>query len=387
MTLRITRAESRRELSEFIGVPWSIYPGRYPRWVPPLRVMVKEMVDRGHDPFWKNAERALLVARRNGTPVGRIAAIENRRHNEIHGDRVGFFGFFECRDDPDVAAALFDAASQWLAGRGLDRMRGPVSPSMNHEAGLLVEGFQHHPTLMTAWNPPYYESLIRGAGFLPVKDLVAYLFDVDGGFRIPARLERILERRSPGTGVVVRDLDPKEIEAEAESIRPLFNEAWQGNWGFVPMTPDEFRFTAKSLKPILMSHGAMVAEKDGETVGFIAVVADLNRIFRRIPSGRLLPFGWARILLGLRRIRHARVMLLGLHPEHRHGILFPRFVYEMVARWHRLGRGSGEASWILEENTAMRAPLESLGLAPYRRWRIFERPVAPTEASAASSPA
>lgn len=375
MTVQITRVESRRERSEFVAVPWSIYPGRYPRWVPPLRIMVKEMLDPEHDPFWKNADRALFLARRDGRPVGRIAAIENRRHNEVHDDRVGFFGFFECPDDQEVANALFSAAAEWLAGRGLDRMRGPCSPSMNHESGLLVDGFDEHPTLMTAWNPPYYEGLVRTAGFAPAKDLLAYLFE--RGFQTPERLARIVARRAPDSGIVLRDLDPGHLDEVATAVRPLFNAAWKDNWGFVPMTADEFRFTAHSMKPLLKKPLTMVAEKDGRPVGFCMVVTDLNRVLTRIRSGRLGPLALLRLLLGIRRVRHTRVVLLGLDPEHRQGIVLPLLLHELIERGHRHGRVSGEASWVLEDNAAIRTPLESLGIEPYRRWTIFEKAIDP----------
>lgn len=374
MTPDITLAESRRELGAFLGVPWTIYPGRYPQWVPPLRVMVKEMVDPHHDPFWKNADRALFVARVNGKVVGRIAAIENRRHNQVHDDRVGFFGFFECVDDQEVADALFAEAAAWLKERGLDRMRGPASPSMNHECGLLVKGFVHAPTILTAWNPPYYETLILRAGFAPERDLLAYLYDHDRGQLDGTRVERLVNKRSPASGITVRDLDLKQIDAEIDLILPLFNSAWKDNWGFVPMTDEEFRFTAKSLKPLLMKNFIMVAEKDGRAIGFFLIASDLNQILKRIPSGRLGPIALIRLLFGIPRIRHGRVMLLGLDPDHRQGILFPIFLNELLKRGLKYGV-SAEASWVLEENSAIRDSLESLGPELYRRWRIYAKPI------------
>lgn len=375
MTLEITSAETRKRLSEWIGVPWSIYPGRYPGWVPPLRVMVKEMVDPKHDPFWKNAERTLFTARRDGKAIGRIAAIHNRRHNEIHHDRVGFFGFFECIDEQEVADALFQKAMGWLQERGLDRIRGPVNPSMNHETGLLTHGFDQHPTLLTPWNPPYYETLIRRSGFEVEREMYGYRFDVDGGFRAPERLDRMVERRSLSSGIVFRNMDHGRVKEEIDLILPLYNEAWKHNWGFVPFTSEEFFFTAKSLNPLLMKHFGFIAEKDGQAVGFCLMAADLNRILKKIPSGRLGPIALLRLLLGVPRLRHGRIMLLGLHPDHRQGILFPMFLREMMRRSETENLGSAEASWVLAENAPMRAPLESLGLEPYRHWRVFEKAI------------
>src|SRR5688500_7254699 len=175
MSLEVVSVERRRELSAFIDVTWHIpaVVGN-PRLVPQLRMMVRDLLDTKGNPFYRSAARALFIARRNGRPVGRIAAIENRAHNETHGDRVGFFGFFECVDDREVAAGLFDAANAWLRARGLTTMRGPMNPSTNHDCGLLVDGFEEHPQFLTAWNPPYYEALVRAAGFAGARDLLGY---------------------------------------------------------------------------------------------------------------------------------------------------------------------------------------------------------------------
>lgn len=374
MTPDITTVESRRDLGAFLGVPWAIYPGRYPQWVPPLRSMVRETLDPDHDPFWKNADRALFLAHVDGRVVGRIAAIENRRHNQIHQDRVGFFGFFECVDDQEVADALFGAARQWLIERGLDQMRGPASPSMNHECGLLVDGFIHAPTVLTPWNPPYYETLVLRAGFEPERDLLAYLYDHARGHLNGERVERLVARRSPASGITVRDLSLKRLDREIDLLFPLFNAAWKNNWGFVPMTEEEFRFSATSLKPLFMKNFVMVAEKDGRAVGFFMIAADLNQVLRKIPSGRLGPIALARLLFGLPRVRHGRVMLLGLDPDHRQGLLFPIFLNELLKRGLKYSV-SAEASWVLEENMAIRNSLESLGPELYRRWRIYAKPI------------
>src|SRR5215475_6643615 len=171
--LEIISVESSRDLRRFVDLPWKIYNHReHPQWVPPLRIAVRDALDRRNQ-VYATADRQLFLALRNGTPVGRIAAIENRAHNDFHADRVGFFGFFESNDDPDVAAALFGAAEKWLAARGLDTMRGPVNPSTNHECGLLVGGFDAHPMIMTTWNPPYYGGLFEAQGFAKAKDLLA----------------------------------------------------------------------------------------------------------------------------------------------------------------------------------------------------------------------
>ena len=339
--------------------------------------MVKEFLDPSHDPFWKNADRALFYAVRDGRLVGRIAAIENRRHNEVHGDRVGFFGFFDCIDDPSVAGELFDAAEAWLAERDLSRIRGPMSPSMNHECGLLVDAYDQRPRILAPWHPDWYQALVHEAGFTVARSMVAYRFALDEGFEAPERLRRMVRRVRERERIELRPMDLKNIEAEADRILPLYNAAWDGNWGFVPMTREEFRFTAKSLKPLIRPELSQVATIDGEVVGFCVVVTDLNPVLAKIPSGRLGPVALARLALGVPRARHTRVMLLGLNPDRRRGSVLSILIEHASRTARELGHDSGDASWILEENHAMRSPLESLGLEPYRRWSVFEKEITP----------
>jgi len=197
VSLDIVSVDSSRDLRRFVDLPWQIYNAAdHPQWVPPLRIAVRDALDRKANPFYQTAERQLFLAMRNGAPVGRIAAIENRAHNEFHRDRVGFFGFFECRNDQEAANALFDAAEAWLGSRQLDTMRGPMNPSTNHECGMLVGGFDQHPMIMTTWNPPYYSTLTEQAGFAKAKDLLAYLFNADAA--------AVSAGRSASAGVTVK---------------------------------------------------------------------------------------------------------------------------------------------------------------------------------------
>src|SRR5687768_957257 len=218
MSLEVVPVERSRELSAFIDVPWQIPEvARHPRWVPPLRMMVRDLLDTKGNPFYESADRVLFLARKDGKLVGRIAAIENRAHNVFHGDRVGFFGFFESVDDPDVARALFSPALRWLEARGLTSVRGPMSPSTNHDCGLLVGGFDEPPQFLTTWNPPHYESLIRDAGFAPAKDLLGYWLPYgEPGYEMPARFGALARRAAEKTGLSFRDLEPSRFWEEVD---------------------------------------------------------------------------------------------------------------------------------------------------------------------------
>lgn len=377
MPVLIRPVRSRRDLAQFIDLPWRIYDRkRHPQWVPPLRLMVKDMLDIHRNPFYRRAERALWIAERDGKPVGRIAAIENRAHNAFHGDRVGFFGFFEAADDPLAASMLLKTAAGWLQDRGLDVMRGPMSPSTNAECGLLVDGFDQHPYFLTPWNPPYYEHLLLGAGLAPAKELLGYRIQLDDpSFTLGERYAQHAERARARGSVTFRDVDLTHFDREVDTWFDIYNSAWEANWGFVPMSREEFRHMAKELKPLLIPRFGFVAEVDGKPAGMMLVIPDYNRIFKRIRSGKLLPFGVFKLLLGKRKLRSGRAILLGVKKEHRTRSIFPLFMHEIVRRGLDYGLLSGEASWVLEDNLLMNRPLLAMGATPYRRWRIYEQPL------------
>ncbi|HEX8943432.1 MAG TPA: hypothetical protein VF785_09860 [Gemmatimonadaceae bacterium] len=384
VSLEILSVDSSRDLRRFVDLPWRIYNATdHPQWVPPLRIAVRDALDKKSNPFYRTADRQLFLAMRNGTPVGRIAAIENRAHNEFHNDRVGFFGFFECREDQEAANALFAAAETWLHSRKLDTMRGPMNPSTNHECGMLVGGFRWHPMIMTTWNPPYYSALAEQAGFTKAKDLLAYFFNVDGpgGFQLPARVRLLAERALRGKTLTFRELDLKNFKAEVERCWEIYNSAWESNWGFFPMSHDSFVHEAQVLKYIVNPHFTLMAEVNGEPAGFMIIVPDFHHVYKSIGNGRLLPTGLFKLLAAKPHIRTGRIMILGAKPEYRRRGIFPLFSHELSQRVKTYGVRAAEASWILEDNDRLNHPLESMGAKEYRRWRIYDRPVPSLTAS------
>lgn len=339
--------------------------------------MVRDLLDTKRNPFYRQADRKLFVARRNGRLVGRIAAIENRAHNRFHNDRVGFFGFFEAIDDAEVARALFRAAEEWLRARGLTHIRGPMNPSTNHDCGLLVDGFDQHPQFMTPWNPPYYEALVRGCGFVPAKDLLGYWLPYgDPNHRPPVKLEALAQRAAAKANLTFRDLVPSRFWSEVDLCWEIYNTAWERNWGFVPMSRDEFLHMARALKPLLIPQFAFLAEVNGVPAGFMLCVPDYNLAFKRNQNGRLFPLGLARILLAKSRLRTGRIIALGIKSEFRSQSVLPVFMHEAARRAIAYGSPGAEASWILEENQAVRQPAEAYGGRVYRRWRIYEHSIA-----------
>lgn len=343
-----------------------------PNWVPPLRRDVYELIDPERHPFHLHATVQLFLALRGNAVVGRIAAVHNDLHVERHGDLTGFFGLFESERDPAISRALFDAAASWLRSRGLTTMRGPASFSLNEECGLLIHGFDGPPVVMMAWNPPWYEELVEAYGFTKAKDLLAYYLPN----AVPTeRMLRLADRMREKFRVTVRTLDKRRYWDEVAVVRQVYNEAWQDNWGHLPMTEAELSYMAKQLKPVVDPSLVVFAEVDGELAGFALALPDLNVPLKKM-KGRLLPFGWAKALWYSRRIKTARILILGVLEKHRRSGVAELMELELLKNGPARGIVNAEFSWILEDNMMMRAPLEKLGAKVYRTYRMYDVPIA-----------
>ena len=337
-----------RDLERFIGFPYDLYRGD-PTWVPQLRMDVRTLLSPKKNPFFQHAEAQYFLARSDGGRiVGRIGAVKNDAHNQLHKDRIGFYGFFESVDDPEVARALFDTAAGWLRGKGFDTMRGPMNPSINDDCGLLVDGFDTPPVILMPHNPRYYVPLHEGYGFRKAKDLLAF---AGSGMTPPERLMRAATLLAERKGITLRGLNMKRFAAEVELVKQLYNEAWELNWGFVPMTEAELEHLAKQLKPIVIPDLVVFAEVKGKVVGFAVALPDFNVALKHNPSGRI--WGLPTILWHARKISRARIPLLGTIKEYR-GRGVDALLYHWI--WTKASaRGItwGEGGWILEDNAPM----------------------------------
>jgi hypothetical protein len=367
---------SKKELRRFFDVADRVYAGD-PNWVPPLRDDVA-LVFGDKNPFWEHAEIQLFVARRGGTDVGRIAAILDRGHNEFHGEKTAFFGFFESENDAATAVALFDAAGAWGKARGMTVLRGPANPSLNDEAGLLVSGFESPPVLMMTYNPRYYVALYENAGFQKAKDLLAYWFPLEE--KPLGRLQRVADRlRKRESDIVIRTVGKGDLEKELPKIREVYNEAWEKNWGFVPMSPAEMDFMAKRLKPLVVEELLWLAEAkkpDGtlEPVAFMLMLPDYNVAMAKA-GGSLLPFGWLKFLLALKKIKTVRVVTLGLKKPYRmHGIQ-SIMMADSLKYLLKKGYTGAEVSWLLEDNELVIGSVRLWGGELYKTYRMYDRPI------------
>jgi hypothetical protein len=376
MPLRIVGVDGWRGRRRFAGAPWRIHdPRQYPGWTQPLRMMTLEVLSPSN-PVWRDADRALFLAEQDGRVVGRIAAIENRAHNRFHGDRTGFFGWFDCVDDDAVAGALFAAAQHWLAARGLDAMRGPVNPNVNYECGMLVQDFDQRSTFLTAWNPAYYPGLMERAGFATERELLGYDFPLaDPPPHVLPRYAPLAQRALADPQVTFRNLSFRHWERDVAAAWEVYDEAWEGNWGYSPMPRQEFVRAVRDLKYLVWPELTFGVEIAGRPAGICLCIPDFNDVLVPVRNGRLLPRALPLLLSARHRTRKARVIALGTRREHRARGLYTLLTHELHLRAAARGLGPVEASWVLEDNVRMRRPIEWWGGTISRRWRIYQRPV------------
>jgi GNAT superfamily N-acetyltransferase len=312
--LIVKPVESRRERKQFLELPWQINRGD-PNWMPPLRRNQQELVGFKPHPFYNEAESHALIALRDGQPVGRILAIVNHAHNRVHKEKRGFFGFFECADDPGIAAGLFEQACGWLREKGMTAVRGPVNPSLNYECGLLIEGFETPPFFMMTHNPPYYQRLIEGCGFQKAEDMFAFWGHVDMLGQLDKKLEFIVQECQSRFDIKLRRLDRSRFDAEVRMFLDIYNQSLVGTWGFVPLSETEVEHLAASLKYLIVPEMTTVAEIDGRPVGAQFGLLDYNPRIKQI-DGRLFPFGFLRLLWNRKAIKRVRLISTNVIPEY-----------------------------------------------------------------------
>jgi GNAT superfamily N-acetyltransferase len=366
--ITVVPAVEKQQQREFVELPYRLYRGDS-HWVPPLRIAVKELLNTAKHPFYANAEMACFIAEEDGRTVGRIAAILDRNFNRFHEANVGFFGFLEMIDSQPVADALLRAARQWLQEKNVKTILGPMNPSTNYECGLLVDGFDSSPCIMMTYNPAYYAERVERAGLQKAKDLYAYISSTSAVES--ERVMRVASRALDKKGVRVRPIDMKRFNQEVEEVWKVYNSAWTRNWGFVPMTKEEFLAMGKEMKQILVPDLVLIGEIANRIVGFALALPDINEALKPA-GGKLFPFGVFKILYYQRLIRNMRVLALGVVEEFRTAGVAAGFYAALIKNARRLGYRDCEMSWILEDNVLMNRSLEALGAKRYKTYRIYE---------------
>lgn len=372
MGVIIKKVKSKSDLLKFIKMQWKTYQND-PYWVPPLIMERKKILDRKNHPFYKHAEMEMFLAYRDNEIVGRIAAIKNDLHNQVHNDKVGFFGFFESINDQEVANALFEAAENWLKSKGLTHMRGPANPSSNDEYGMLIEGFNDSPRFLMTYNPPYYLQLCENYGLKKIKDLYAYKLVYEKITQVKKiyEVQDVVRRRY---NLKLTSLNMKDFDNELKKVKYVYNKAWAPNWGFVPMTDEEINAMAKDLKMIVDPDLVLFGEINGEVVGFSLTMPDYNQIFKKL-NGRLFPFGFIKLFTERKNIKWIRILTLGIIPEYQKKGIDAVFYYEIIERAYKKGIKLGEASWVLEDNKMMNRSALMMNGELYKKYRIYEKEI------------
>ena len=371
--IEIVPVQSRRQLNQFVDFPFAVYVGD-PCWVPRLKMEVKEFLDPKKHPFYQHGAAAQFLALRRGKPVGRILVSDDPEYNEMHGTNLGCFGMFECLNDQPTASALLGAAAGWLKARGRTAVMGPIDYSMNYSCGLLIEGFDSPPRIMMNHNPPYYAGLLECAGLTKAKDLIAWWFEDTHDMSAQwSRLSHWLQRRGK---VHIRPFRKKDFENEVKHCNALYAAATEKNWGSVKASDAEFQHLARQIEQIAVPEQILVAEVDGQPVGFSVTLPDLHEAIKPL-RGRLttfgLPIGLVRLFFRMRRIKTARMMVLVVLEKYRRRGVSELLILRTLDHGKRvLGYTGAELSWTLEDNLAVNRTIEAVGARPYKRYRIYE---------------
>jgi GNAT superfamily N-acetyltransferase len=371
-TLVVKQVSSGRERRQFLAFPWQLYRD-HAHWVPPLRQTQKEMVGYRHHPYQDDAEIQTFIAYRQQTVVGRIAAIVNRAHQRFHADdTVGFVGFFESVHDQQVANGLFDAATEWLTQRGIRRVIGPTNPTMNYEAGLLIEGFDRSPTFMMPYGMDYYPGLWETAGFHGVQDLLAYHGHLGMLSEVRGKVSKTIELVRERFGIQLRQLDRRRFVEDVRTFLRIYNSAMSATWGFVPLSDREIATLSRELKHLIIPELTAMATVEGRVVGAIFGMLDYNPLIKQI-DGRLFPFGFIKLLSQRRTLKKVRIMSANVTPEYQRWGLGVAMLGYMAQHGIPWGLQEAEFSYVLESNQLARASLERGGAVRERLYRMYER--------------
>lgn len=373
MSVDVVLCKSAKHFRDFIRLPYLLH-GKNPLWVPPLRATTKHSLNK-KNPFYKHAKMNLWVAYCNHKPVGRIAGIINALHNEFHDETVAFWGFFEAEESNEISAALFKSVEAWAVEQGARALRGPMNPSINYECGLQISAFDTKPFIMMPQNPAYYPVLVEKQGYEKIKDLQAWIVQMND-LRIHPKKIQIIKALQKRHHVTIRPINMKNFNQEMELIAAIYNDAWGDNWGYIPLDLEEFHYLASDLRTIILSNFVYVAEIAGEPCGFAVAIPDLNQVLLKIRNGKLSPLNVLKLIWHLKikkTITQGRIPLLGVLKKYQHlpigGMLYCEYLEKIMPTQCV----QAEFSWILEDNQAMQSGLKLLNALHYKTYRIYEK--------------
>jgi GNAT superfamily N-acetyltransferase len=364
--IKVLPASDKKTFREFLHFPFKLYD-KNSSWVPPL---IKDIRDKFSlkNPFLHHGEVMPFIAKRNGETVGRVTAIHNQAHVDFHGEKTGFFGFFDCINENDVAKTLMGRVVEWVKDKGMTEIRGPMNFSSNEEWGLLIHGFDDPPMVMMPYQFPYYRKLYEHCGLEKARDLYAYIADVPE--ILPEKVYRVAEIAKK-RGIRARPVNTRKFNDEMKIFMNIYNSALEKNWGFIPMTEEEIDHASRQLKPIIVPELTLIAEHNDEPVGFMMFLPDYNYVLKKM-KGRLYPFGIFKALLHSRNIRDARLLLLGVKQGFRRRGIDSLLFIEGLKGLKKKGFRRMEFSWILEDNYPVQRIIETMKGRLYKKYRVYE---------------
>ena len=378
----VRKVENTDDFKAFFTFPWKLYADD-PNWVPPLKSIRSDTLNKEKNPSWDYLEGDYFAAWKDDQIVGTIVAFVNHWHNEFHKENIAWFGFFETVNDENVAHALLNTAVEWATSRGYDALRGPQSFTTHEECGLLINGFER-PVMLMPYNPPYYQALVESVGFHKVQDVFSYYanWNIMRQSRFDERVQRLVDRVARKANLHVRPIDNKNLKREFQHFKSIYNDAWEKNWGFTPMTEKELDALVKSLGMIFDPRlGCFVVDGD-EPVAFILGVPDFNQVLERARPHPTVPepITLIRALWHWKirpKIDTFRVPLMGVKQAYRNkgaDLLLYHYILselpKLPTQYVHL-----DAGWILESNQNMMGLLETMGLELYRTYRFYEMPL------------
>ncbi|QNK63814.1 GNAT family N-acetyltransferase [Pedobacter sp. PAMC26386] len=369
---KIIAVKSKKELKTFIDFPHELYQ-HDPNYVPELFIAQKDLLTT--HPFHKHSSLQTFLLYDGDKVTGRIAAILNNNHNIANQTNDGFFGFFDCINDNESASLLIQEAEKWLKEKGVETIIGPVNFSTNESCGLLIQGFDSPPVVMMPYNASYYPALLEQTGLTKKVDLIAWRFNGDNYDDRSVKLLEKLQERLTRSNITIRKINMKKFQEEAESLREVYNKAWDKNMGFVPLNDEEYDYQAKDLKMILDPDFCLVAEQDGKIVGFGAAIPDINEILIKIKKGRLFPTGIFKLLMNKKKCSGIRILLLGVVEGYRKMGIEACLYGKIIEAYRAKGLKYAEASWTLEHNDLVNNAIRAIKGDPYKKYRIYEKPI------------
>ncbi|UXX79978.1 hypothetical protein N7E81_02515 [Reichenbachiella carrageenanivorans] len=372
--IEVKKVQDKKNLKRFIDFPHALYE-HDENYVPELYLAQKDLLDKKNHPFFKHSEADFFLAYKGQEIVGRIAAIKNNNYIAYTGESTGKFGFIDFIEEYEVAEALLNTAVDWVKEKGLSQLAGPENFSTNETCGTLIEGFDMPPTIMMPYNKPYYQDYLEKYGFEKDMDLLSYkIYQKDVPDKLVRLSSKILERLN-NKGITVRKINVKKFTEEIDKIIEIYNSAWEKNWGFVPMTDEEFKHAAKDMKQIVDPDFVLIAEHNGKPVGFTLSIPDMNMPLKYLKRGRLLPFGLFKLLYHKKEINRVRIITLGIVEKYRKMGIDAYFYAKAFEECKRKGLLFGEASWILENNEMMNKAIENINGKVYKKHRLYKKAI------------